>query len=191
MTEIRMKDKLFLAVVVPVAALALYWYGWRESAAKRESALKSRLSALVAEEDFPVEKARASRALASARAELAAEKGIPMPQTKVKGNPAASVSERETAFLGVLAEFDVAVLSSGGPDSLGASGGDAVRGGDEALAASGACQRPVLRAYVLEGKYPAVVKALEAVAEREMAVVPETAAMRESGRGKWTLEVWL
>ena len=32
MTEIRTKDKLFLAVVIPVALLAAYWYGWRASA---------------------------------------------------------------------------------------------------------------------------------------------------------------
>ena len=35
MTEIRTKDKLFLAVVVPAALLAAYWYCWRAAAGRQ------------------------------------------------------------------------------------------------------------------------------------------------------------
>jgi len=198
MTEIRMKDKIFLAAVVPAAIAGLYWYCWRDPAAKREAEIERRLSVLVEEEDFPAEKARAARDLAAARAELAAEREIPMPQARVKGNPDASISEREMALFDIFAQFGVTILSGDTPrqpgdtphpgvGTLPNSGGDSPR----TLAACGVCPRPVLRVYVLDGKYPAVVKALEAVAARELAVIPDKASMRESGRGRWTMEVWL
>jgi hypothetical protein len=77
MTEIRTKDKLFLAVVVPVAIIAAYWYGWRASAGRRLAELETSHAQLVAVEDFPMEKRRAERELAEANAELEAEKKIP------------------------------------------------------------------------------------------------------------------
>ena len=38
---------------------------------------------------------------------------------------------------------------------------------------------------------PDVVKALRAFDERKMAVIPDCVQMRETGRNRWTLEVWL
>jgi len=70
MTEIRAKDKLFLAVVVPAALLAAYWYCWRASAGRQLDELQSRQSQLVTAEDFPMEKRRAERELAEAKAFL-------------------------------------------------------------------------------------------------------------------------
>ena len=192
MTEIRVKDKLFLAAVVPAALLGLYWWGWRAPAAARAAAAERRLSALVAEEDFEAEKARAGRELAAARAELAAERAVPAPQSRVKGDPAESLAARERAVLGVFRECGLVAFSGAAADVRGDGAAQPARsGGGEALSASGVRPDPVRRVYVLDGAYPDMVKALEAFAGREMAVVPEGVSMGASGRGRWRLEVWL
>ena len=94
MTEIRTKDKLFLAVVVPLAAAAIYWFGWRADAGRRIDALRQRQSALVSQEDFDDEMARARRQADAAREELAAERSAPAPVSKVKGGADESEAER-------------------------------------------------------------------------------------------------
>ncbi|MBO7683388.1 MAG: hypothetical protein J6T51_01525, partial [Kiritimatiellae bacterium] len=70
MTEVRMKDKLFLAVAVPAVVAALYWFGWRAEAGGRLDALRRRQSELVSMEDFGREMSAARRQAEAARAEL-------------------------------------------------------------------------------------------------------------------------
>ena len=95
MTEIRTKDKLFLAVVVPVALLAAYWYGWRASAGRQLADLQGREAQLVTAEDFPIEKRRADHELAEAKAELDAEKKVPPPQVAGVADAGTSEAGRE------------------------------------------------------------------------------------------------
>lgn len=191
MTEIRTKDKLFLAVVVPVAVIAAYWYGWRTSASKRLAELETRHEQLVAVEDFPMEKRRAERELVEANAELEAERKVPPPQTKVSADAQASAAERERQVLQLLREAGLTVVgSTASKDGAGASGPNAAKGG-ELLKATGLRNAPVHRAYTVDGRYPDVVKALKAIDERKMAAIPDRVQMRASGRNRWTLEIWL
>ena len=188
MTEMRTKDKLFLAVAVPAALLAAYWYGWRESASRQIDGLQGRQARLVTAEDFPAEKRRADLELAEARAELEAERRIPLPQGAVVAEAGASEAERERQAIRVLREAGLTVVASEGP------GADASAGADKAgglLKATGTRPVPGHRAYTVDGRYPDVVKALRTFAERKMAVIPDRVRMRASGRNRWTLEVWL
>ena len=188
MTEIRTKDKLFLAVVVPVALLAAYWYGWRASAGRQLADLQGREAQLVTTEDFPIEKRRADHDLAEAKAELDAEKKVPPPQVAVVADAGTSEAERERQILLLLREAGLTVVGSETP-----KGDTAAHTGKagELLKATGVRPVPIHRAYTLDGRYPDVVKALKALAERKMAAIPDCVQMRATGRNRWTLEVWL
>ena len=188
MTEIRTKDKLFLAVVVPAALLAAYWYGWRASAGRQVAELQGRQAQLVTAEDFPAEKRRADRELAEAKAELEAERKIPQPQVAVAADAGASEAERERQVLQVFREAGLTVVASEAPRG-GAVAGSGKAG--ELLKATGVRPLPGHRAYTADGRYPDVVKALRAFAEKKMAVIPDCVQMRAAGRNRWTLEVWL
>lgn len=182
MTEVRVKDKLFLAVVVPVAALAAYGYFWRAETGRRVASLAARSASLVQAEDFDFERQRAERELKAAEAELAAERAVPVPAQKVVTSADMVQAERERQVLAVFREAGLGVLGS-----------DVVEGGAGAavLRATGLRPAPICRRYLLDGRYPQVRKALETFAECKMAVVVEKMEMGEVGRGRWKLEVSL
>jgi len=182
MTEIRTKDKLFLAVVVPLAAIVAYVYCWRIDTAKRVEMLSASSVRLVKPEDFDYEKHLAERALKQAEETLAAEKQVPMPALKVKADAKASAAEREREVLAIFREAGLRVL-----DSELCEGGS----GAAVLQATGTRPEPVSRRYRLDGRYPQVRQALETFATREMAVIVEKLDMEEAERGRWKLEVCL
>ena len=186
--EVRAKDRLFVAAQLPVAIVAAYWYGWRSGASVRLAALEGRRDALVSAEDFDMEKARASRMLSASLAELKAEREAPEPEPKVVASPDMTLAEREEAVLGVFREAGLEVKSGETPEARGASAA-----GDALVAAAGWRRGgpAAFRRYSLDGAYPCVKKALDAFAARRMGVVVEKVEMRDGGRGRWTLEVWL
>ena len=190
MTEIRVKDKLFLAVAVPLALLAAYWYLWRADAGRQMDELSRRHETLVEEEDFPMEKRRADKALAEAKAELEAERKKPMPQTKVKADAQARAAERERAVLQVFRESGLTVVGSAATDGQRRDRVQTGKAG-ELLKATGARPEPLHRSYTIDGRYPDVVKALGTISDREMAVIPDGVVMRAEERNRWTVEVWL
>ena len=186
MTEIRTKDKLVLAVVVPLALLAAYWYGWRAAAGRQIAELENRQETLVTEEDFPQAKRQADRELAEATAELEAERKVPPPQATMKADAQASAAERERQTLQVFRDVGLTVVGSAEAKSDGTRAGKA----GDLLKATGVRPAPVRRSYTLDGRYPDVVKALRTFAEKQMAVIPDCVQMRAGGRNRWTLEVW-
>lgn len=182
MTPVRTKDKLFLAVVVPLALVAAYVGLWRRNAAREVSALDARLAGLVEEADFPVEERKLEAALKRAAEARAAAEALPPVRAAVRADAAARPAEREREVVAVLREAGLSVLRSERVSEVrGESAGAAV------LRATGARPEPVLRRYLLDGGYPAVRRALGAFAAREMAVVIETVAMRADG--KWEVTV--
>jgi len=179
---IRTKDKVFLAVIVPVAVAAAYFYFWRNDAARRIDALAGERDALVAVEDFPFEKQQAERQLAAAKEELAAEQKIPMPAAKVKADAADSVAARELAVLEIFRATGLTVTSSAAAEAKESRSG-------YVLKATGTRPAPVCRTYEIGGRYPDLLAALRTVAAREMAVIPEGVGMSKPGH--WTLTLWL
>lgn len=187
MTEIRTKDKLFLAVVVPIAALAAYWFLWRADAGRKVAELEREETRLVTEEDFPLEKSRAERDVKSAEEELAAEKAVPVPRLKVDGRKEAVAAERELGVLNVFRACGLKVMrvvSESGVAHRTARTADVLK-------ATGLRPDPVRRVYALDGRYPEVVKALETLASERLAVIPESVSMEGASGGKWTLALWL
>ena len=188
--EVRVKDKLFLLIAVPLAAAALYVWQYRADAAKRITTNESRLAALVEPEDFPFEKKRAEQNLAAARQELERERATPVPTARVKGERGETAAARELAVIEIFREAGLLVRR--GETRFTRTEESAVSvPGAATLKATGVRPEPIARRYTLEGPYPALQKALKIFAERELAVVVTSIAMREGGEGRWTLEVVL
>jgi len=182
MTPLRNKDRIFLAVVLPVALTAAYWFGWRAAAGRRLAADAARAAVLVSAEDFPSEMARAKRARDAALAERDAARKLPPPRTCLRGDPGEGAAQREKYVLDTLREAGLSVLKSAPAKEAGAGG--------ECLKATGVRPAPVCRTYTVAGVYPRVAAALAAFARRELAVVPARLRLEDSARGTWTLEVW-
>lgn len=182
--EIRMKDKLFVAFFVPLVLAALYWWFWRQDAVKELDALRDADSRLVMLEDFPAARAAAQRRLEAAEADLARARKLAASVEKVDPSQSATFAERESLLVSLFRETGLDLLQC----SSSSAQGSPLEG--DFLAASG--RKPVQRMYVLTGSYPAVRRALELIAERRLAVVPEKLFMNvEAGRVRWTLEVLL
>ena len=164
MTEIRAKDKIFLAVAVPAAVVALYWFGWRADAGRRIDVLRQRQAVLVAQEDFGDEMARARRQAAAARDELDAERKVPAPAAKVKGDAAESEAERSRMVVETFRAAGLKIVRS--------EVADAKPGVVDVLRATGVRPAPVVRMWTLDGSYPALKAALNAFVAEERAIVP-------------------
>ena len=121
MTEIRTKDRIFLAVAVPAVVAALYWFGWREGEWRRIGELRQRQSALVSQEDFDDEMARANRQARAAREELAAERNASPPARKVKGDAGESEAERGRAVVETLRAAGLKIVRSEASDCASAA----------------------------------------------------------------------
>ena len=193
MTPIRTKDKLFLAIAVPLAAAGAYFWCYRADAVKKLDALRGETAALVSQDTFDDEMRIARRKLADAEEELAAERKVAPVVGKVKGDAAETPAEREREVLRVFRDCGIGVMRT--EDALRGSSAAQVRDGLDAraahsLMATGVRPEPVLRRYVLDGAYPAVRNALGVIASREMAVIPVSVEMRENGRGRWTVLLW-
>jgi len=182
MVPIRTKDKVFLAVVVPTAVAAAYWHFWRSDVTRRIDALERERDALVAVGDFPVEKTQAERQLASAQEALTAERKVPMPDTKVKGNASDNVASRELTVLEILRSAGLTVTRSVVTERMESHAGSVLR-------ATGTRPQPVCRTYEIGGRYPDFLNALRTLAARELAVIPECVGMPKPGQ--WTLTLWL
>lgn len=182
MTPVRTKDKLFLAVAVPLVLVAAYMGLWRRDAARAVSELDARLAGLVEAADFPFEERKLKEGLRRAEEARAAAEALPPVRAAVRADAAARPAEREREVIAVLREAGLAVMrSERAAEMRGETAGAAV------LRATGTRPEPVLRRYLLDGGYPAVRRALGAFAAREMAVVVETVAMRADG--KWEVTV--
>lgn len=181
--EIRTKDKIFLAVVVPIVVVFAYVWLWRAEAVQGLARLSAQERALVGVEDFPQVKRTEEQRLLSAERERTLEREQPPTKPLVVADPAARVAERDRKTISVFREMGLLVLKA---DDV-TDGQKTSRRAMDVLKATGALPQPVLRRYRLEGGYPAVRRSLRAFAEREMAVVVERVSMTEDG--KWEVDL--
>lgn len=190
MIEVRAQDKIFLALLVPVALVAGYVYFWRLDAARRLDDLMRRNATLVAVEDFPSRKRMAERARDDAREALATERAVPRPPAKMQADPNATFAERERAVLDVFRAAGLCVVRG---ETLPKSSAIDENAGGAIWRAAG-WQRgwsAEHRRYELDGTYPAVKRALDVFSARQMAVIPEKVEMHAPGLARWIVEVWL
>ena len=185
MTQIRTRDKVFLAVFLPLAIVGAYLYFWGGDAAKAVAAMRARREALVSAEDFPAEKRLREAKIAEAERALAVEKAIPPAAPKIAAASDATVAGREREVLRVFRESGLAVMRG---ETVEADSAEPVVA---AMAATGLLPSPVCRRYTLDGTYPAVKRALDAFCRLRMAVVASRIGMDGAGFARWTLELWL
>lgn len=181
MTEIRFKDKVFLAIAVPLAVAAVYFWYLRPEAAAKLKTLEERDRATVTREEYPGEKRVMTARLKDAEAALSAERSVkpPEPQVVPPGDP--SPARRTQAVVATFREAGVRVVSV----SLA---GDA-RGerAESSLRALKAMPSPVRRVYVLEGGYTAVKKAFRAFVDEKAAVI--VSSLESQGADRWRVEI--
>lgn len=186
MTKMRTRDKVFLAVVAPLAALAAYFVLWRQPLAKKVAELAEEERRLPDVEAFPAERRALERRLADAEGELAAARAEKRPDSATRGDPAAAAATRQEAAIAVLASHGARVVRvephAAAEDSRGGA----------ALRAAGALQEPVARAFALEAGYGQLGQALEEFSRGRAPVVPEAVTMGGDGRlCRWEVVLWL
>lgn len=189
MIQVRTKDKIFLAVALPLALLAAYVWLVRQPLATRTAALAAEQRNLPDEDSFPAEKRRLQRRLADAEAELAAEKAEKSPEVAVKGDPESTAAARQDAVLAVFTSAGAKVLHVQPPQAE--TPPEDVRG-DAVLRATGRCPAPEMRQFMLEADYAVVTSVLKTFADRQTPVVPESVSLNVDGRTcRWEMTLWL
>lgn len=207
---VRTKDKLFVAVAIPAAVAAGYFYFYRDGAVKRNAELERQNAALADEAAYhatlgkiaadekaagaekakaqaaktkaEADKAAADAALAAALQELAAEKAIALPPPKVVADPKAAAAVRENAFVELARKAGLTVASMEYSSEISSAG---------MLRATGSCPSPISRKYVLEGQYWQVQQLLAEISGGQLAVIVGKLQLNESGVARWILEVAL
>jgi len=188
MMEIRTKDKVFLAVVVPLALIAAYVGLVAMPTGKRIAVLREQHRTLPDVDMFPAEKRTLERKAAEVEQELAAERAVKPSELSVKGDPAATVAARQDAALAKFTAAGVRVLKV---QPL-AEGENSDARGRSVLAATGRCPAPEARVFTVEADYSAFAAALAAFAKDQVAVVPESISLRAGGRTcRWEVTLWL
>lgn len=181
MIEVRTKDKVFIAVVLPLVLVGFYLHTWRPAAVKKLNALETRDRATVTEAAFADEKLARQRALRAAEAAVRAESAKPVPSPEVVGNAGDPPALRTESVLGVLRSSALRVVSS---EVVKSTGGSRAA---EALRATGTRPAPVCRIYRLKGAFTAVRAALEKFVEGKSPVIVSGAATEDGS--VWRLEI--
>jgi hypothetical protein len=179
MIEVRTKDVIILSLVVPVAAAALYFHFWRSASSARLTAIEREISALVEEEDFDFEMAKARRGVEAARAERDAQKSMPSPVSRVKADVAQSEAERMRAISEVFLASSLRIIRCERviSDKTVAA----------ALSSTGLRQKIAARCWELEGGYDDVLKALEKIDSEEKAALPVSVSFVSPSRVSITI----
>lgn len=184
MTALRIRDKLFVVLVIPAALLGAYIYYWRIPHAEKVKTASEACAKLITPEKHAEEKAKLQKLVSDTAAELEAEKKTNVPESRIAAGAGDTVAAREQAVLDVFRDAGLRVVSSeiNNAEDGGARGGAVLR-------ATALRPSPRGRRYSLEGSYSAVRRALELITERKCAVIAERLEME--GGEKWSLLLWL
>lgn len=190
MIEVRKKDLIFLALALPLALVAAYYWLHRAPAARRAAGLRAEMARLPDPDMFPAERTRLEARAAEAERDLDETRKAKPPTETVKGDPAADAAARQDALLAAFSRAGVRVVGVKSIDSSGVA--QSSRGGN-ALRASGVRPRPEVRHFVLEGDYRSFVGALDSISREQAPVVCEGVSFSPASDGacRWELEIWL
>lgn len=182
--EIRTKDKIFLVVVMPILVSALYWWMWRDDAAKRLRNLQEEDLKLVELEDFPMEYKKAENRFSASSLKLEEARRLKPSCEFTLPSTDATFAERESVVLEILRKSGLEILR------ISSSEHDNSANADEFQLATN--YRGQLRRYTLSGTYPSVMRALKKLSNNRVAVIPEEVGMTVSGHSaRWIIEVLL
>lgn len=184
MIEVGKKDRLFVAVALPLALLAGHFYFVRGPLVRERAALAAERARLPDPDMFSVERRTLQTKVAEAEKGLSAARAEKPPESAVRGRPDDSEAARQQAVVDALRAKGVRIAKVEPVEGCG-SGGDVLR-------ATGVRPEPVVRRIGLEASYPALVEALGEFEARRLAVVPETLSMTSGGTScRWEVTLWL
>ena len=184
MIEVGKRDRIFVAVALPLALLAAHWHFVRGPLEKERAALAAEQARLPDPDMFAVERRTLQTRVAEAEKDLDAARAEKAPEAEVRGEPGASEAARQQAVVDVLQAKGVRILKVE-PVEDGGAGADILR-------ATGVRPAPVARRIELEAAYPALVDVLAEFEARRMAVVPGPVSMASDGTScRWEVTLWL
>lgn len=190
MIEVGTKDKVFIALVLPAALLWAFLHYVRTPAVKARDALAAEHGRLPDPMTFPIERRGLQERVAEAERALAAERALPPVETAVRGNPEATLAERQNAVFSVFSGNGVRIDSVDAaeaqePDAAPASAGTALR-------AAGTRPEPAMRRFSATAGYSAFAAALGEFCADKSPVVPVCVSMTsDDGLCKWEFSLWL
>lgn len=189
MMQVRKKDKIFLAVVLPLVLLWGYFDFVRKPLVRRFAALQTEQRQLPDEAMFPTEKRQLQKRIADAEAALAQEKAEKPPEMKVAGEPTALAAARQDAVLAALAKAGAKIVRV---QPMAGEKTSEDRRGDAVLRSTERCAEPEVRCFTVEADYATFLSALGAFSSARMAVIPESVSLRVGSRTcRWEMVLWL
>ncbi|MBO5642907.1 MAG: hypothetical protein J6S51_02760 [Kiritimatiellae bacterium] len=182
--EVRTKDKVFLAVLIPILTAFLYWWIWRDDALKRLRSLQEEDLKLIEVDDFPMEYQKAQMRFDASKLKLENAKLLKPSQQLVSPSIDSTFAERETIVLDILRQSGLEILR------ISSSERDNSANANEFQLATN--YKGQLRRYTLSGTYPSVMRALKKLSNHRVAVIPEEVGMTILGHSaRWVIEVLL
>ena len=189
MMQVRKKDKIFLAIVLPLVLLWGYFDFVRKPLVRRFAALQIEPRQLPDEAVFPTEKRQLQKRIADAEAALAQEKAEKPPEMKVTGEPTALAAARQDAVLAALAKAGAKIVRV---QPMAGEKTSEDRRGDAVLRSTERCAEPEARCFTVEADYATFLSALGAFSSARMAVIPESVSLRVGSRTcRWVMVLWL
>ena len=184
MTQIRTKDKIFLAVAVPLALIGAYVWLVAMPAGKHIAALSAEHRALPDVEMFPTQKRRLEANIQAAEKELKEERTLTAAARRDDPAPK-DAAARQAALIAKFTTAGAKVIrvenAKNTTDAAGA----------KALAALG--YSPEARGFTIEARYPEFVAAMTAVStEKTSMAVAESVSLQSDKRTcRWEMIWWL
>ncbi|MBQ7189119.1 MAG: hypothetical protein IJR99_06845 [Kiritimatiellae bacterium] len=184
MITVGTKDKLVLAILLPLGLAVAYWYLWRAPFRARVAALEREHLNLVDPDQFPLEKTALQNRLKTAEAKRTAERAIRPADPSFVGNPDTELAERQDAVFSVLRTHGIRILH--------AERKEAESPLRHTLERTGCRPCPDCLSLTLEAAYPALVAALTELERQKAAVIPASIRL-QSGTStcRWELIIWL
>ena len=184
MIQVGTRDRIFVAVALPLAMLAGYVHFIRQPLARERAALGAEQARLPDPDMFPSERRLLRDRAAEAERDLAAAKAEKPPEVAVRGAADESEAARQQAVFDLLHAHGVRVAKAGPVEAAGVCA--------DTLRATGVRPQPVARRFALEASYPALVEALKALEAARLAVVPGAWTMTPGGTAcRWEVTLWL
>lgn len=183
MIEIRAKDRIFVALVLPLALLGCHWFLVRQPLVKERAALLSTRAGLPDPDMFPSERRLLQGRLAEAEKDLAAARAEKPPEVQVRGTKDDSEILRLQAVVDVFRTAGARLVKSEPVDPAGTCA--------DVLRATGVRPEPAARRLLLDAAYPAFVEALGRFEKERLAVVPAAWSMVPGETlCRWEVTLW-
>lgn len=192
MIEVGTKDKIFVALALPLAVFAGFVFFVRSPAVKTRTALTEERQRLPDPDLFPIERRNLANRVTETEKELAAARARKPVAAAVTGDAAASVADRQDAVFAALSQQGVRLVRVAAGEGTDPGVAGEVDRAARALRETGVRPEPVERRFVVEAAYPDFVAALEAFVSMRAPVVPAAVSMTTQGRVcRWEFTLWL